>query len=68
MTKVREDKMWQEATNLEYLTELFEKSKPTKKDSNGDDQDNDDDDDEENIVRFLFQISITKIFLSVSFW
>ena len=46
MTKVREDKTWKEATNLQYLTELFEKSKPLKKDLTNDD----DDEDEENLV------------------
>ncbi|CAF3243885.1 unnamed protein product [Rotaria socialis] len=45
VTKVRDDKTWREATNLSYLAELFEKSKPTKRD-------NDDDDDEENLFHF----------------
>ncbi len=47
VTKVREDKTWKEATNLNYLTELFEKSKPSKKENNDND---DDDEDEENLV------------------
>ncbi len=47
VTKVREDKTWKEATNLDYLTELFEKSKPSKPEI--------DDEDEENLV-CLFQI------------
>ncbi|UJR26750.1 hypothetical protein I4U23_008065 [Adineta vaga] len=45
ITKVREDKTWKEATNLQYLTELFEKSKPSKKDAN-------DNEDEENVFHF----------------
>lgn len=52
VTKVRGDKTWKEATNLAYLNELFEKSKPSKKDND----DIDDDDDEENLVG-LFQIT-----------
>nr|BAJ98669.1 predicted protein [Hordeum vulgare subsp. vulgare] len=49
VTKVREDKTWKEATNLQYLTELFEKSKPSKKENNNN---NDDDEDEENVFHF----------------
>ncbi|CAF3729866.1 unnamed protein product [Rotaria sordida] len=45
ITKVRDDKTWKEATNLDYLTVLFEKSKPAKKE-------NDDDEDEENLFHF----------------
>jgi len=45
LTKVREDKTWKEATDLNYLTELFEKSKPLKLENN-----DDDDEDEENLV------------------
>ena len=41
VTKVREDKTWKEATNLQYLTELFEKSKPSKKENNNNDDDED---------------------------
>jgi DNA ligase-3 len=47
VTKVREDKTWKEATNLNYLTELFEKSKPFKKENSNDDED------EENFVCFI---------------
>jgi hypothetical protein len=54
MTKVRNDKTWEQATSLDYLNELFNKSKPTKR-SNNNDEDNDDDDDadEENLVRCI---------------
>ncbi|CAF2436502.1 unnamed protein product [Rotaria sp. Silwood2] len=45
VTKVRDDKTWKEATNFDYLTELFEKSKPSKKE-------NDEDEDEENLFHF----------------
>ncbi|CAF0902160.1 unnamed protein product [Rotaria sp. Silwood1] len=45
VTKVRDDKTWKEATDLDYLTVLFEKSKPSKKE-------NDDDEDEENLFHF----------------
>ncbi|CAF1189723.1 unnamed protein product [Adineta steineri] len=45
VTKVREDKTWKEATNLNYLSELFEKSKPSKRE-------NEDDEDEENLFNF----------------
>ena len=40
---MRDDKTWKEATNLNYLTELYEKSKLSK-------NENDDDEDEENLV------------------
>lgn len=50
VTKVRNDKTWKEATNLQYLTDLFDKSKPSKKDLMNEDDDNDED--EENIFHF----------------